>query len=52
MNIHKNVRLTPLSRERTVIEVQGAQTPEATARARASVCGRCANGSRATNSKH
>ena len=33
MNIHKNARLTPLGRERMVMQVPGGQTPEAAARA-------------------
>jgi transposase-like protein len=38
MNIHKNARLTPLGRERTVRAVlEGGQTPQAAARA-AGVC--------------
>jgi transposase InsO family protein len=37
MNIHKNARLTPLGRERLVLQVRGGQTPEAAARA-AGVC--------------
>lgn len=39
MNIHKNARLTPLGRERIVIQVMSGQTPEAAARA-AGVCPR------------
>ena len=39
MNIHKNARLTPLGRERIVMQVLSGQTPEATARA-AGVCPR------------
>ena len=39
MNIHKNARLTPLGRERIVMQVLRGQTPEATARA-AGVCPR------------
>ena len=41
MNIHKNARLTPLGRERIVLQVLGGQTPEAAARA-AGVCPRTA----------
>ena len=39
MNIHKNARLTPLGRERIVMQVLSGQTPEATAHA-AGVCPR------------
>jgi len=39
MNIHKNARLTPLGRERIVIQVLSGQTPEAAAQA-AGVCPR------------
>jgi transposase InsO family protein len=39
MNIHKNARLTPLGRERIVLQVLGGQRPEAAARA-AGVCPR------------
>ena len=39
MNIHKNARLTPLGRERIVIQVLSGQTPQAAARA-AGVCPR------------
>ena len=39
MNIHKNARLTPLGRERMVMQVLNGQTPEVTARA-AGVCPR------------
>ncbi len=39
MNIHKNARLTPLGRERIVMQVLSGQTPEAAARA-AGVCPR------------
>jgi transposase InsO family protein len=39
MNIHKNARLTPLGRERIVLQVLSGQTPEATARA-GGVCAR------------
>lgn len=39
MNIHKNARLTPLGRERIVMQVLSGQTPEAVARA-AGVCPR------------
>ena len=41
MNIHKNVRLTPLGRERVVKAVLSGQAPEAAARA-AGVCPRTA----------
>ena len=37
MNIHKNARLTPIGRERVVMQVASGQTPEAAARA-AGVC--------------
>ena len=39
MNIHKNARLTPLGRERVVLQVLSGQTPQAAARA-AGVCPR------------
>jgi transposase InsO family protein len=39
MNMHKNARLTPLGRERVVMQVASGQTPEAAARA-AGVCPR------------
>jgi transposase InsO family protein len=39
MNIHKNARLTPLGRERIVLQVLGGKTPEAAGRA-AGVCPR------------
>jgi transposase InsO family protein len=39
MNIHKNARLTPVGRERVVMQVASGQTPEAAARA-AGVCPR------------
>ena len=39
MNIHQNARLTPLGRERLVMQVLSGQTPEAAARA-AGVCPR------------
>jgi len=39
MNIHKNARLTPLGRERIVMQALSGQTPEAVARA-AGVCPR------------
>ena len=39
MNIHKNARLTPLGRERIVMQVLSGQTPQAVARA-AGVCSR------------
>jgi len=41
MNIHKNARLTPLGRERIVLQVLGGKTPEAAGRA-AGVCPRTA----------
>src|SRR2546423_15056795 len=41
MNIHKNARLTPVGRERIVMQVLSGQTPEAAARA-AGVCPRTA----------
>jgi hypothetical protein len=34
MNIHKNARLTPIGRERIVMQVEGGQTPQAAARSR------------------
>jgi Transposase and inactivated derivatives len=37
MDIHKNARLTPIGRERIVIQVESGQTPQAAARA-AGVC--------------
>src|SRR5215216_8065584 len=39
MNIHKNARLTPLGRERIVMQVLSGQTPKAAAQA-AGVCPR------------
>src|ERR1700687_5516376 len=41
MNIHKNARLTPIGRERIVMQVECGQTPQAAARA-AGVCPRTA----------
>ncbi len=42
MNIHKNVQLTPIGRERLVTAMLSGQTPEAAARA-AGVCPRTAH---------
>ena len=42
MNIHQNARLTPLGRERLVMQVLSGQTPQAAARA-AGVCPRTAH---------
>ena len=39
MNVHKNARLTPIGRERIVMQVTSGQTPQAAARA-AGVCPR------------
>jgi hypothetical protein len=39
MNIHKNARLTPVGRERIVMQVESGQTPQAAARA-ARICRR------------
>ncbi len=39
MNVHKNARLTPIGRERIVMQVASGQTPPAAARA-AGVCPR------------
>ena len=39
MNVHKNTRLTPIGRERIVMQVTSGQTPQAVARA-AGVCPR------------
>ena len=39
MNIHKNARLTPIGRERLVLQVESGQTPETAARS-AGVCPR------------
>jgi transposase-like protein len=33
MNVHKNARLTPLGRERIVMQVESGQTPQAAAQA-------------------
>ena len=44
MNIHKNARLTPLGRERIVLQVESGQTPKAAAQPQASARGRFANG--------
>ena len=41
MNMHKNARMTPLGRERLVLEVLGGQRPEAVAKA-AGICPRTA----------
>jgi transposase InsO family protein len=41
MNMHKNARMTPLGRERLVLEVFGGQRPEAVAKA-AGICPRTA----------
>jgi transposase len=41
MNMHKNARMTPLGRERLVLEVVGGQRPEAVAKA-AGICPRTA----------
>ena len=39
MNIHQNARLTPVGRERIVMQVESGQTPQAAARA-AGICPR------------
>ena len=51
MNIHQNARLTPLGRERIVMQVLSGQAPEAAARA-VGVCPRTVRKWSAVNLSH